>query len=50
MRNISNVSGFDYVKGTVNLGAYFSWLDRGKPHGDDWADWFAAEKDIQGLL
>jgi Protein of unknown function (DUF2934) len=22
--------------------AYFSWLNRGKPNGDDWADWFEA--------
>jgi hypothetical protein len=30
--------------------AYFRWLARDKQHGDDWADWFAAEKDIQDLL
>jgi hypothetical protein len=23
--------------------AYFSWLDRGMPLGDDWTDWFSAE-------
>jgi hypothetical protein len=23
--------------------AYLRWLDRGQPHGDAWADWFAAE-------
>jgi hypothetical protein len=30
-------------------GAYFRWLDRGSPHGDDWADWFAAGRDLIGL-
>jgi hypothetical protein len=24
--------------------AYTFWLDRGKPTGDDWTDWFEAEK------
>ncbi len=23
--------------------AYLRWIDRGQPHGDAWADWFAAE-------
>jgi hypothetical protein len=26
--------------------AYFSWLSRGKPAGDDWADWFRAVEAI----
>ncbi len=26
--------------------AYYRWLNRGAPPEDDWADWFAAEKDI----
>jgi len=30
-------------------GAYFRWLDRGRPHSDDWADWFAAGDDLAGL-
>lgn len=28
--------------------AYFLWLDRGCPVGDDWADWFAADDRING--
>lgn len=27
--------------------AYYSWLERGKPHGDDWADWFATVRAIR---
>jgi hypothetical protein len=26
--------------------AYFYWLDRGSPTGDDWADWFRAEREV----
>lgn len=29
--------------------AYFSWLQRGQPLGDDWSDWFNAETFIQDL-
>lgn len=25
--------------------AYFNWLERGQPIGDDWADWFCAEQE-----
>jgi hypothetical protein len=28
----------------IREAAYFEWLDRGCPHGDDWAHWFAARK------
>lgn len=27
--------------------AYFRWLDRGCPLGDDWSDWFAALRHLQ---
>jgi hypothetical protein len=44
----------EYVKGFLRLMlqeefAYFRWIDRGRPAGDDWADWFAAEKEVSGL-
>jgi hypothetical protein len=29
--------------------AYACWLDRKKPPGDDWADWFAAEREVTSL-
>jgi len=29
--------------------AYFSWLQRGQPLGDDWTDWLKAENFIQDL-
>lgn len=29
--------------------AYAHWVGRGRPHGDDWADWFAAEKHVEAL-
>jgi hypothetical protein len=29
--------------------AYFRWHDRGRPPGDDWADWFAAEREVGSL-
>jgi hypothetical protein len=28
--------------------AYELFLDRGRRHGDDWADWFQAEADVLG--
>lgn len=28
--------------------AYYRWIDRGRPVGDAWADWFAAEAQITG--
>jgi len=27
--------------------AYFRWLKRGSPHGDDKADWYAAERRLR---
>ncbi len=29
--------------------AYFNWLQRGEPSGDDWTDWFLAKTRIGGL-
>jgi hypothetical protein len=44
----------EYVKGLLltmvrSDYAYFRWIDRGRPMGDDWADWFAAESEVMGL-
>lgn len=30
--------------------AYFRWHDRGRPPGDDWSDWFTAERAVVGLV
>ncbi len=29
--------------------AYFNWLGRGQPNGDDWVDWFAARNQLPDL-
>jgi hypothetical protein len=44
----------EYVKGLLlsmlrNDYAYFRWIERGRPMGDDWADWFAAENEVTSL-
>ncbi len=44
----------EYVKGLLltmlrEEFAFFRWLDRGAPPGDDWADWFSAERDVTDL-
>ncbi len=44
----------EYVKGFLltmlrDEFAYFRWIDRGRPMGDDWADWFAAESEVKDL-
>jgi hypothetical protein len=44
----------EYVKGLLlsmvrSDYAFFRWVDRGMPAGDDWADWFAAEREVTGL-
>ncbi len=44
----------EYVKGILLFmlrsdSAFFRWNDRGRPQGDDWADWFAAEAEVRGL-
>jgi hypothetical protein len=44
----------EYVKGFLltmlrSDCAFFRWDNRGRPLGDDWADWFAAEKEISGF-
>lgn len=30
--------------------AYFRWLDRGTPQGDDWSDWFGVRPDLERKL
>jgi hypothetical protein len=30
----------------IETRAYELFLRRGRAHGDDWADWFAAEKEL----
>jgi hypothetical protein len=30
----------------IREAAYFDWLDRGCPVGDEWAHWFAAEQQL----
>ena len=27
----------------ISAAAYYRWLERGTPWGDDWADWFEVE-------
>ncbi|MBX3306226.1 MAG: tyrosinase family protein, partial [Nitrospira sp.] len=43
-----HISGMTMLKGTslssIREAAYFHWLNRGRPVGDDWADWFWAEQ------
>ena len=29
--------------------AFFHWHDRGRPPGDDWNDWFAAEASVKSI-
>jgi Protein of unknown function (DUF2934) len=31
------------VNQLIEEAAYFRWIDRGRPFGDPWSDWFAAE-------
>ena len=31
---------------TLQETAYFNWLSRGRPNGDDWRDWFQAEQEV----
>ena len=30
----------------IEKAAYFHWINRGRPVGDPWTDWFAAEAEI----
>lgn len=32
---------------SIRLRAYYRWLDRGCPEGNDWHDWFAAEAELR---
>jgi hypothetical protein len=30
----------------IETAAYFRWENRGRPHGDEWADWIEAEREV----
>lgn len=34
----------------IEFRAYSKWLARGRPHGDDASDWFAAENELRSEL
>jgi hypothetical protein len=38
----------DAQKVEIEMAAYYRWLNRGCPVGDDMNDWVEAEKDVKG--
>ncbi len=47
----TNPTGGDKVpRDWVETAAYFHWEKRGRPHGDPWADWMDAEREIRDWL
>jgi hypothetical protein len=37
----------DKTRGEVEKAAYYRWLNRGRPTGDDWTDWLQAERELK---
>jgi hypothetical protein len=37
----------DKTRAEIEKAAYYRWLNRGRPTGDDWTDWLQAEKDLK---
>jgi hypothetical protein len=34
----------------IEKAAYFNWERNGRPHGNHWADWLAAENDLRETI
>lgn len=37
----------DKTKTEIEKAAYYRWLNRGRPTGDDWTDWLLAEREMK---
>jgi hypothetical protein len=37
----------DRTRAEIEKAAYYRWLNRGRPTGDDWTDWLLAEKEYK---
>ena len=40
----------DELRHLIERKAYAIYVERGGWHGNDWGDWFAAEKDVVNLI